>query len=240
MNHKSYPRLISYWGSKPLLRAAWGFLLVVLSVLPVWANFQQGVGSDVREMVIRGAVVNESGYPVPHTPVRLIFQRIEENAPSFPPSIIEEKVIETRTDSKGLYEIIALIDPYYNRYLLSFYSENQFDSILYTIPPNEDISRDVLKEGITEIAVNKTLKYDPRWPEIKARIEELGVNSDRGRILRLRGMPDKVENFSLKKGEEGELWWYYSKGFCYRFLEGKLDKLFCFAPMNPPKEGVTR
>ena len=214
--------------------------MVILSVLPMGAGFQQGVGLNVRELVIRGAVVNESGYPIPYTPVRLISQRMEEQPPSSPPSIIDEKIIETRTDSKGLYEIIALIDPYYNRYLLGFYSENQFDSILYTIPPNEDISRAVLKEGVAEITVNKTLKYNPRWPEIKARIEELGVNSDRGRILRLRGMPDKVENFILKKGEEGELWWYYSKGFCYRFLGGKLDKLFCFAPMNPPKEKINR
>lgn len=240
MNKRTYQMDICCCRSKPLQWAAFGALVIVLSVLLGVAGFQQGVGLKTRELVIRGAVVNESGYPVPSTPVRIISQRVEEKLQASTPSVLEKKVIETRTDSKGLYEIVALIDPYYNRYLLSFYSENQFDSILYTIPPNEDISSAVFKEGIAEITVNRTLRYNPQWPEIKARIEELGANSDQGRILRLRGMPDKVENFTLKKGENGELWWYYSKGFCYRFHQRRLDKLFSFTPMNPPKEGVKK
>lgn len=240
MNKRSHPKAVSPWGSKLLQRAALKAFVVILSVLPGVAGFQQGVGSDARELVIRGAVVNERGYPVPNTPVRLISQRVEEKPPGSAPSIIEDKVIETSTDSKGLYEIVALIDPYYNRYLLSFYNENQFDSILYAIPPNEDVSSAVFKEGIAEITINKTLKYNPQWPEIKTRIEEFGANSDRGRILRLKGIPDKVENFVLKKEGKGELWWYYSKGYCYRFLQEKLDKLFNFTPISPPRETVKR
>ena len=240
MNKKSHPRAIFYGGSDPLLRAALGALVMVLSLLPVVVGFQQGVGSNTRELVIRGAVVNERGYPVPNTPIRLISQKVEEKPSGSTLSIIEEKIIETNTDSKGLYEIVALIDPYYNRYLLSFYSENQFDSILYTIPFNKDISSTVFKEGAAEITINETLIYNPQWPEIKARIEELGVNSDRGRILRLRGMPDKVENFALKEKGEGELWWYYSIGYCYRFLKGRMDKLFCFTAISPPREKMKR
>ncbi len=223
MNEKSYPCDISYWGSQFLVRTVFGALMVVFLFLSGAVGFQQGVGSNTRELVIRGAVVNESGYPIPNTPVRLSSQRVEEKPSGSSLSIIEEKIIETKTDGRGRYEIIALIDPYYNRYLLSFYSENQFDSILYTIPPNEDISSTVFKEGVAEITINKTLRYNPRWPEIKARIEELGDNSDQWRILRLRGMPDRVESFILKKEEKRELWWYYSKGFCYRFVPGKLD-----------------
>ena len=240
MNRRTCLRTIFYCRSRLLQRAAFGALVIVLSVLLEVAGFQQGVGLKTREMMIRGAVVNESGYPVPNTPVRLIAQRVEENLQAPTPSILDKKVIETRTDSKGLYEIVALIDSYYNRYVLSFYSENQFDSIVYTIPPDEDISSAVFKEGTAEITVNRTLTYNPQWPEIKSRIEELGANSDRGRILRLRGVPDKVENFTVQKGEQGELWWYYSKGFCYRFLQGRLDKLFNFNPMNPPREGVEK
>lgn len=237
MSKKFYLCAITHWGNQPLVRAVFGALMVVFLFLSGAVGFQQEVGSNARELVIRGAVVNDRGYPVPNTPVRLIFQRVEEEPSGSPLSIIEEKTIETKTDGKGRYEIIALIDPYYNRYLLSFYSENQFDSILYTIPPNEDISSTVFKEEVAEMTINKSLRYNPRWPEIKARIEELGDNSDQGRILRLRGMPDRVESFTLKKEEKGELWWYYSKGFCYRFVQGKMDKLFCFSPISLPRKG---
>ncbi len=240
MNSRTYLRAIFYCRSKHPQRAIISPLVIVLSLLLGVAGFPQGVGLQTRELVIRGAVVNESGYPVPNTPVRLISQRVEENLQAPTPSILDRKVIETRTDSKGLYEIVALIDSYYNSYVLSFYSEGQFDSILYTVPPDEDISNAVFNEETTEITVNRTLTYNPQWPEIKAKIEELGANSDQGRILRLRGMPDKVENFTVQKGEQGELWWYYSKGFCYRFLRGRLDKLFNFTPMNPPEEKVKK
>jgi hypothetical protein len=63
-------------------------------------------------------------------------------------------------------------------------------------------------------------------------LHEFGAQSNRGRILRSLGLPERRETFSDLPGREN--WWYYAKGICYQFLSDELLKVRRYDPVLPP------
>jgi len=200
------------------------FLMLVFSIC--WSNNALLQEEESAEIVIRGSVVNEEGYGVANLPVRFIMEKRGFNKNHSAIGVLEEKEISTRTDSKGLFEIIWLEDSSFNNFYLRFYREEEFDEVLYQKPQDVDITQSI-KLSKT-IKVDPVLKFNTKWEEIKAEVDKLGADSDKGRILRRRGIPDKKERFRGKKFKNMQIWWYYSKGICYRFKGSNLDKVFRF------------
>jgi hypothetical protein len=200
------------------------FFALLFSILWTHNIFLQQ--QEEREITIRGSIVDEEGNRVGNVPVRFIMQNRGFNKTNSAIDILEEKEISTRSDSKGLFEIIWLEDTSFNNFYLRFYREGEFDEVQYQISENVDITQQIKLSDT--IKVDHILTFNPDWEKIKKEIEELGPDSDKGKTLRLRGIPDKKERFKGKRFNDMEIWWYYSKGLCYRFKSSKLDKIFRF------------
>jgi hypothetical protein len=205
--------------------------LILIEFPPAWP---QGGGNSV---IITGIVKDEAGEPLSRMPVLLLLERVRSRGKGNPPEILEERTISTTSDKDGFYRLAAVIEPSFNRILLRFYSNQGFDKVRYQLPEDKNITRMVRRNR--EFRLDRVIKENPLWEEVKARIARYGYQSSKGKVLRTRGIPDKVE-----KGRRGryELWWYYEDGVCYRFLEETLDRIFKFNPIKKegpvkPKEG---
>jgi hypothetical protein len=214
--------------------AFFGLLFSIICTHSFFFQQQQ----EEREITIRGSIVDEEGRRVSNVPVRFIMQRRGFNKTNSAIDILEEKEISTRSDSKGLFEIIWLEDTSFNNFYIRFYREGEFDDVQYQIPKDVDITQKIKLSDT--IKVDHILAFNPEWGRIKEEIEQLGLESDEGKILRLRGIPDKKEKFRGKRFKDMEIWWYYSKGLCYRFKSSKLDKIFRFNTADVKKTNQTK
>lgn len=220
-----------YYQTAPFLREQRIFRIACIGLLfLVFLPNIKLLQEERREITIRGSVVNEEGYPVGNIPVRFIMQMRGFNKNHSAIDMLEEKEISTRSDSKGLYEIIWLADSTFNNFYLRFYRDGEFDEVLYQEPEDVDITQQIKLSDT--IKIDHILKFNPQWEQIKAEIERLDPDSDKGKTLRQRGIPDKKEKFKGKKLKNIEIWWYYSKGICYRFKGSQLDKVFRFIPSH--------
>ena len=199
------------------------FSALIFIFCPYFISFQQ---EEPREITIRGSIVNEDGSPVSNIPVRFIMENRGFNKTNSTIDILDEREISTRSDSKGLFEIIWLEDTLFNNLSLRLYRDGEFDEVLYRIPENIDITQQIKLSDTVKI--DHILEYNAQWESIKAEIEKLGPDSDKGKTLRQRGIPDSTQKFKNKRLKNMEIWWYYSKGICYRFKGSQLDKVFRF------------
>ncbi len=151
---------------------------------------------------IKGNVSDEAGNPVAHSPVFLVMQRVVFNIRTLKYEEVESKTVSTETDAHGLYMTTVDIDHYFNKFYLYFHGKG-FDFAQFLRPEPEDITRQV-KKG-TEIVINRVLKTNPLWSDLQIVLKALNPESQRYKILRKYGFPEKRE----QRRDGSEKWYYF-------------------------------
>jgi len=188
--------------------------------------------------VVTGVVTDERGNPVAGTPVLLVSRTLTLSQKSL--GDFEERgprqELRTVTDEAGRYRFEFVPAELGNNIFLVFYATEGFDAVRFEKPETPvsgfygrgvvDVT--MLLDRQREVVWNAVLRTHPDWDKVQKRLQEYGPSSDRGRILRQFGLPEKEEQVG-----DSEVWWYYSKGQSFRFVGGSLDSSFQFPPAAP-------
>jgi len=184
---------------------------------------------EPNQRVVTGVVKDEQGNPVAKTPVLLVGRTLRYSTLEDFQEWGPRHDLRTVTDEVGRYRFAFVPAELGNSIFLVFYATEGFDAVRFEKPETVDVT--MLLDRQREVVWNRVLRTHPDWDRVQKRMQEYGPSSDRGRILRQFGLPEKEE-----KVRDSEVWWYYSKGQSFRFLEGFLDSSFQFAPTEPPRQ----
>jgi len=175
----------------------------------------QAAGRSVR---VQGRILDPDGRGVAGQTVRIFKTRRGITLPKFSSGGQVAEAARAATDENGFYEISVARDRSFDDYFLRFYDPVGFDVVRFALPPDREITSD-LKRGET-LHVDLTLSLNPDWPEVGRRLEELGEDSPKGRILRSLGLPEREAPGVGPDGPREE-WWYHSRGVVYFFRDGR-------------------
>jgi hypothetical protein len=181
--------------------------------------------------VVTGRVTDESGKPVAGNPVLVVARRLGLSAVRMEYDELDRREIRTVTDAEGRYRFEFVPVAIGNNFFLFFYDTTGFDRVKYRRPGPLDIS-DRLQRNETLVA-NHILQFHPSWTEVTRQIDFFGAESDRGRVLRRHGLPDKRE-LPPSAGTDAEGWWYYTDGVTYWFVGDQLTRTSEFPPLTHP------
>ena len=214
-------------------RKRWGSAAAILCALGLLAG-PAAAAAPVTEVVIRGTVKDQAGSPLADYPVRLIKTKTILNLLHFSAESQQQEEARTLTDASGGFELKIVPDRKYDYFYLRFYDPKTFDPVRHSVPGDVDITRRIKTEAA--VAVDGVIQDHPDWPMVEGMIREFGGDSNRGRILRSLGLPERRETFP---GEEGrENWWYYAKGICYQLRSDTVMKVRRYDPVLPPRPAI--
>lgn len=199
-------------------------------VVALWASPAGAAPEPRAEVTIRGTVRDEAGNPLADYPVRLIKTKTILNLLHFSTSSQQMEETRIQTDAEGRFELTRVPDPKYDYFYLRFYDPKTFDPVHYRVPADLDITRR-FKQG-PEVIVEGVVQIHPDWARVQELISHYGTDSNRGRILRALGLPERRETFPQDGGREN--WWYYAKGLCYQLRDDTVLHLRRYDPVLPP------
>jgi hypothetical protein len=187
---------------------------------------------DIRETrIITGQVTDESGQPVADNPVLVVARDLYFSKLRI--QYEEQSRHEARavTDAQGRYRVEFTPVSLGNNFFLFFYDVTGFDRIKFRRPEPLDITERLGRNKT--LTVNHVLRLQPSWPEVARQIAYYGPQSDRSRVLRQHGLPDK-RDVPAGSGADPEVWWYYTDGVNYWFVGDRLTRATQFPPMQQP------
>ena len=179
--------------------------------------------------VVTGQVTDQTGKPVASSPVVIVARSLELATTRFEYDERSRKEIKASTNAEGRYRIEFVPAQEGNNFHLFFYDVSGFDGVRYKRPAATEIT-DRLKSGGSLVA-NQVLEASQTWPEVERQIAFYGAGSERGRILRTHGLPDKRER-PPDAGGDAEIWWYYEAGVSFWFTGDTLTKTNKFPPIR--------
>jgi hypothetical protein len=183
------------------------------------------------EVVIRGTVKDQAGNPLGDYPVRLLKTKTILNLLHFSTGSQQQEEARSQTDASGNFELKLVPDPKYDYFYMRFYDAKSFDPVRYSVPGDKDVTR--LLKTRPEVVVDEVILDHPDWPRVEAMLREFGPDSNRGRILRSLGLPERRETIADSPGRED--WWYYAKGMCYQLQSDEVVRIRRFDPVLPPR-----
>lgn len=183
---------------------------------------------EIRQArVVAGQVTDESGSPVADTPVVVMGRSLDLVTTRMEYQERGRNEVRTTTDGQGRYRLEFVPVTLGNNFYLFFYDKAGFDGVKYRRPEPLDITSLLKRDN--DIRVNQVLRFAPAWSEVERQIAFYGRDSERGRILRKFGLPEKREQAGT--GDDSQVWWYYTDGVSYWFTGGKLTKTQEFQPI---------
>ena len=184
---------------------------------------------EVRQTrVVTGQITDESGRPVANTPVVIVGRRLDLVTRRMEYEERERQEVRGRTDAEGRYRIELVPAAVGNNFFIFFYDKTGFDRVKYRPPEPLDITQ--LLERDRTLIFNQVLRFHPAWTEVERQIAFHGAESEKGRILRKHGLPEKRET-SGTGDAAAEVWWYYADGVSYWFTGEKLTRTHEFTPI---------
>jgi hypothetical protein len=185
---------------------------------------------EIRETrVVTGRITDESGQPVAGTPVVIVGRVLDLVASRMEYTERDRKEARAVTDAQGQYRIEFVPANLGNNFYLFFYDKTGFDRVKYLRPEPLDVSS--LLERDRTLTVNQVLRFQPSWPEVQRQIAYYGADSEKGKILRRYGLPEKRET-SGQGDQATDVWWYYADGVSYWFTGDKLTRTQEFTPIR--------
>lgn len=181
--------------------------------------------------IVTGRLTDESGAPVAGSPVLLVARSLKLSAVRLEYDEQGRREVRTATDADGRFRIEFAPASLGNNFFLFFYDVTGFDRIKYRRPEPLDITDRLSRNQA--VVVNHVLQFEPSWAEVARQIARFGAESDRSRILRQHGLPDK-RDVPAGAGAEPEVWWYYADGVNYWFVGDRLTRTSQFPPMPRP------
>jgi hypothetical protein len=186
----------------------------------------------VRETrAVTGQVTDESGAPVAGNPVLVVARSLKLSTLRLEYDERGRREVRTVTDAQGRFRIEFAPADLGNNFFLFFYDVTGFDRIKYRRPEPLDITERLSRDQA--VVVNHILQFEPSWVEVARQMAHFGAESDRSRILRQHGLPDK-RDVPAGSGAEPEVWWYYADGVNYWFVGDRLTRTSQFPPMPRP------
>jgi len=210
---------------KPGVRAAAVLLLVA-------GFFEVAAAAAAKTIEVEGRITDADGKGLPGQSVRLFKTRRQITLSRFESGGQVAEAARVASDESGFYKLSVPKDRSFDEYYLRFYDPNSFDAVQFAIPPDRNITKDLRHGGTLRIDV--ALSRNPAWSTTAQRIESLGADSPKGRILRALGQPEREE---MGEGPDGprEEWWYHTKGVVYFFKDGKAAGSRRFDPVQPSR-----
>jgi len=184
---------------------------------------------EIREpRVLTGRITDESGQPVGNTPVLIVARSLVYSASKLEYDEHGRREIRATTNAQGQYRIEFVPANLGNSFSLFFYDRAGFDRVKYRPPEPLDITPLLARDGT--VTVNQVLRYEPSWAEVERQAAFYGPDSNRARVLRRHGLPEKRETATI--GEEvSDVWWYYADGVAYFFTGDTLRRTHEFTPI---------
>lgn len=196
-------RLLS--GSARVLAASAALgMLLALSTEPL--------AQSQKRVVVQGKVSDDRGAPLTSWPVSLIRTKryVELTRKVIGGDV--EVAARVQTDADGYFTIDIPRDRSFHFYFIRFLDPEHFNSIQYVPPADWEITSTAKRGRVTQIT--KVIALRPDWDELQRRLAAVGgESSQRGRVLRTIGLPDKT----VATPEGVEEWWYFSRGVMYMF-----------------------
>lgn len=184
---------------------------------------------EVRQTrVVTGQITDESGRPVANTPVVIVGRTLDLVTRRMEYEERERQEVRGRTDAEGRYRIELVPAAVGNNFFMFFYDKTGFDRVKYRPPEPLDITQ--LLDRDRTLIFNQVLRFHPAWTEVERQIAFHGADSEKGRILRRHGLPEKRET-SGTGDAAAEVWWYYADGMSYWFTGEKLTRTHEFTPI---------
>ena len=184
---------------------------------------------EVRQTrVVTGQITDESGRPVANTPVVIVGRRLDLVTRRMEYEERERQEVRGRTDAEGRYRIELVPAAVGNNFFIFFYDKTGFDRVKYRPPEPLDITQ--LLDRDRTLIFNQVLRFHPAWTEVERQIAFHGADSEKGRILRKHGLPEKRET-SGTGDAAAEVWWYYADGMSYWFTGEQLTRTHEFTPI---------
>jgi len=185
---------------------------------------------EIRETrVVTGRLTDESGQAVAGTPVVIVGRSLALAARRLEYDEHGRQEARTATDAQGQYRLEFVPASLGNNFYLFFYDQTGFDRVKYRQPEPLDITD--LLGGSRTATVNQVLQFQPSWAEVQRQIAYYGAESDRGKILRRYGLPEKRETSGT--GDSAlDVWWYYANGVSYWFTGDRLTRTHEFTPIR--------
>jgi hypothetical protein len=175
---------------------------------------------------VSGRVTDEAGRPVPNNPVVVVARTATFDPMRFAYNTAGRQEARATTDADGRYRIDFAPANLGNNFFLFFYDRVGFDRVKYKRPLPQDITEMVERERAP--MVNQVLEFTVTWPEVQRQIAFYGAETDRGRILRTHGLPEKREQPA--GAPDQAVWWYSGDGVSYRFSGNTLTNTTRFTP----------
>jgi hypothetical protein len=204
--------------------------MILLLAAPLPAQ-EAAPGTSTAEIVIRGTLKDQSGAPMADYPVRLIKTKTTLNLLHFSTGSRQVEYGRGTTDAEGRYELKVSPDPKFDYFYLRFYDPKSFDPVRYSVPADVDITKTFKTRP--EVTVDAVIQDHPDWAKVSDMLGQLGADSNRGKILRRLGLPERRQTFADSPGREN--WWYYAKGLCYQLQGDQVLNLRKFDPVLPPR-----
>ncbi|HEV8375472.1 MAG TPA: carboxypeptidase-like regulatory domain-containing protein [Candidatus Polarisedimenticolia bacterium] len=202
-----------------------------LAALLLAVSFCAAQETASAEIVIHGTLKDQSGAPMADYPVRLIKTKTTLNLLHFSTGSRQVEFGRGRTDAEGRYLLRVLPDPKFDYFYLRFYDPKSFDPVRYSVPADVDITKTFKTR--TEVSVDAVIQDHPSWAKVSDLLSQLGEGSNRGKILRSLGLPERRQTFAETPGREN--WWYYAKGICYQLQGDHVLRVRKFDPVLPPR-----
>ncbi len=181
---------------------------------------------------VTGRVTDGSGKAVANNPVVIVARTASFDPMRLAYEASGRQEAHGKTDADGRYRIEFVPANLGNNFYLFFYDQTGFDRVRYKTPAPQDITK--LVETERAPVINQVLEDNVTWPEVQRQIAFYGPQTERGRILRTHGLPDKREQPAGGGGDQ-ELWWYYADGVSYRFTGTSLTATTRFTPGTVPR-----
>jgi len=184
---------------------------------------------EIRETrLVEGRITNDAGEPVANSPVVLVGRSLTLAAARLEYKEHGQEEARTVTDASGRYRLEVIPSTLGNNFYLFFYDRMGFDAVRYRIPEPIEIT-DLLRRQ-ERLVINQVLLPSVTWPEVARQIAFFGEDSDRGRILRRHGLPEKRES---SPALDAEIWRYETQGITYWFNGDRLVEISTRPPARP-------
>src|SRR5262249_39326279 len=138
------------------------------------------------------------------------------------------------TDANGYYTVDIPKDRHFQFWFLRFAEAGSLDTVKYVPPEDVEITTEVRRARVA--GVDKMILIQRDWPESQGRIDERGGEStEKGRVLRSLGLPEKNVRDDATGSEE---WWYFTKGIVYTFHGSESMGERRFEPVKAPSQSA--
>ncbi|MDX1503752.1 MAG: hypothetical protein R3325_15440 [Thermoanaerobaculia bacterium] len=209
-------------GSGPWPVVAALALLPVLSV-PAGAGYRQG--ETVR---VEGRVADAAGRPLPGLKVSFEAARSRLSVRKLRTVDRHPTAVATTTGEDGEYRFTWSWHDFYNRFAVEVFLRDPASDGGWRSLQRLDLSRRMTQGS--PVVADLQVEADEAVERHLAFWTTLATEAER-EAFREMGAPDRTDRLSAA-GREEVTWWYFRVGRAYRFVDGQLDEIARFDPVE--------